>query len=283
MKTLLKLLLLLASAATAGAMSFQDALSGGHISCSGSATNGYAETTLTVTNRRTYSVTVDFTTVSFVQNNATQRIGLSYELSTRGYNLVLAASRTYTLRFSSRCLDHSRSAPYTGTAIASYAVIPSQFSFIVNALRNKYSQADVWALTDASTAWLQSDPRYVPPTPATPRIDLSGTNSWSISGSSFTLYIGRIANYGSGTSGSLRIRAWASRTRYTGGALNGYVLGSYSLGTLSGGYSFANFSRTVSYSRPPAGTYWTVLTVEEYTSSGWVIRDYENSGFTVRL
>ena len=52
------LLLLAACAANAWGLTFHEAMSGGHISCSSAyASSGYTEATLTVRNTRTYSVT----------------------------------------------------------------------------------------------------------------------------------------------------------------------------------------------------------------------------------
>lgn len=106
-------------------------------------------------------------------------------------------------------------------------------------------------------------------------IELSGTCSWSISGTSIDLSAGKVANKSSsGTSGTVRLRVWATSSPYSGGTISGYVLGTRTLGTLSAGYSYNNVSGYVTYSAPPDGTYYTTMTAEEYTGSGYVIRDY---------
>jgi hypothetical protein len=106
-------------------------------------------------------------------------------------------------------------------------------------------------------------------------IELSGSCSWSISGNSIDIEAGRVENLSSsGTSGTLRLRIWATASPYSGGTINGYVLGTRSLGTLQAGYYYSNISGSVTYSAPPPGTYYTTLTVEEYTGSGYTIRDY---------
>lgn len=112
-------------------------------------------------------------------------------------------------------------------------------------------------------------------------IDLSGTSSWSRVGTSIDIKVAKVANRASGTSGSLRLRIWATKSRYAGGSLSGYVLGTRSLSPLQAGNYYSNISGNVAYTRPPVGTYYTLLAVEEYTSSGWRIRDYINfSGTT---
>lgn len=172
MKTILKtLLLLLTSSVTSQAVGFFEAASGGQISWSGTTSYSYSETKITVRNTRTYAVDVDFSTVSFVQNNNSQRIGLAYERTTGSYYLRLSANSTYTLYFSSRCLDESRSTPSTGVSFGSCRAIPSSCSAIISALRGNYTQSSVWSITERSSttaAWRASDPRNSTPPPPPP-------------------------------------------------------------------------------------------------------------------
>jgi hypothetical protein len=107
-------------------------------------------------------------------------------------------------------------------------------------------------------------------------IDLSGTCGWTITGDSIDIVAGRVENNSTGgSSGSLRLQVWATPSRYSGGSISGYVIGTRNLQQLSGGYSYSNISGSVSFTAPPSGTYYTTLTVEEYTGSGFVIRDYQ--------
>ncbi len=282
---LVSLVLLLTSLGSANAIGVYEAMQAGHITLSGSSTSGYSESKIVVTNKRTYSVDIDFSTACFVQSNQSQRIGLSYEKSTYSYYLRLSGSRTYTLYFSSRCLDSGRSSPSTGTSFSSIFSISSQFSAIITALRNQYSQSAVWNVTNSASiadAWKRCDARYSPPV-VTTGIDLSGSSSWQVSGSTVNFKATKIQNIGNGTSGSLRLRVWATRSSYAGGSISGYVLGTLSLNPLSAGYSYNNINSNVSYSRPAAGTYYSTMTIEEYTNSGWVIRDYVSYSGTVRF
>ncbi len=284
---LASLVLLLASLGSANAIGVLEAMQAGDISLSGSSSSGYSESKIVVTNKRSYSVDIDFSTACFVQANQSQRIGLSYEKTTFNYYLRLSGGRTYTLYFSSRCLDSSRSSPSGGVAFTKVYSISSQFSAIITALRYQYSQSDVWNVTNSSSiadAWKRADARYTAPPVTTARIDLSGSISWQVlSSTSVNFKAGRIDNLGGSTSGSLRLRVWATRSSYAGGSISGYIVGTLNLNALSGGYYYSNINSNVSYSRPAAGTYYTTMTIEEYTSSGWLIRDYINCSGTVRF
>ena len=287
---LISLTLLLAAVTGARGTGVLEAMQAGDISLSGIASSSYSEAKLTVRNTRSYSVDIDFTTACFVQNNTSQRIGLSYEKNTGAYYLRLLAGKTYTLIFSSRCLDRSRSSPSTGTAFSKVYGIGSQFSQIIQALRNKASQSAIWTLTDdsgsLSQACKQSDARYTAPVnpPSATGIDLSGSVSWRTSGTTINMTAGKVANLSSNSStGSLRLRIWATRSFYSGGSISGYIMGTLNLNPLQAGYYYSNINNTVSYSRPASGTYYTTMTVEEYTNSGWVIRDYINFSGTTRF
>ena len=115
-------------------------------------------------------------------------------------------------------------------------------------------------------------------------IDLSGAAGWAISGSSINIKVAKVSNLAtSGSSGSLRLRVWATKSRYTGSSITGYVLGTRGLNPLKANHYYSNVAGKVSYKRPPAGTYYTTITLEEYTGSGWRIRDYVNFSGTTRF
>ncbi len=264
------------------AIGVADALKAGQITLSGQSTSGYTESKIVVKNTRTYSLDVDFSTACFVQNNQSQRVGLAYEKSTGSYYLRLSAGRTYTLYFSSRCLDKTRSSPSTGVGFRTVRSI-SSFPEIVACLRNNYSQEGVWSITNGSGTlaqrWQAADPR--PPVGGgggSSTVGLQGSAYWSISGNQINIQASKVVNLGTNTTGSLRLQVWVTRSRYTGGSISGYVVGTKNLGTLRAGYAYTGISGYVSYTRPPSGTYYDVITVEEYTSGGWVIRDFATSG-----
>jgi hypothetical protein len=241
-----------------------------------------------VKNTRSYAVDVDFSTACFVQNNASQRIGLAYEKSTGAYYLRLSAGASYTLYFSSRCLDSTRSSPSTGVAFRIVRSI-SSFPEITNCLRKNYSQSYVWSVTNGNGSvarrWQAADPRTPPGGGGggTPTVDLQGSTYWSASGSRIDIQATKVINTRASTTGSLRLRVWVTRSRYTGGTIYGYVIGTRNLGTLRSGYSFGNIKGSVSYTRPPAGTYYSSVVLEEYTPTGWTIVDFSTSQTSQRF
>lgn len=121
-------------------------------------------------------------------------------------------------------------------------------------------------------------------TPIGGKLDLSGTASWQVSGRAVDIRVGKVSNLAtSGRSGSLRLRLWATRSKYSGGSISGYVLGLRRLNPLPGGYSYNSVSGQVLFTRPPSGTYYTTITLEEYTPAGWVVRDHINFRGTSRF
>jgi hypothetical protein len=106
-------------------------------------------------------------------------------------------------------------------------------------------------------------------------IALAGPESWNTSGSYVNINVGQVTNNNAtGTSGSLRLRLWATSGSYSGGTINGYVLGTRNLNPLPAGYHYSNITGYVSLHRPPSGYYFTTITLEQYTTSGWYISDY---------
>lgn len=104
--------------------------------------------------------------------------------------------------------------------------------------------------------------------------ELQGNTSWQIQNGLLTMKVDRVVNNGSGTTGSLRLEVWATQAPYGGGSISGYVLGSYQFTSQLGpGQYFYNIAPQVPVQMPPPGVYYTALTLEEYTASGWVIRD----------
>lgn len=279
------LLSLLGSASLAFGLNLSEAVNRGYVSIYAKSTNGFREVTLVITKKTALAFTIDFSTVYFTQANTSQRVGLTYEKSTLSYNLSFGnGTGTYTLIFDARCLDHNRPSPSTGQGFAKYAIFSAKFGPIVNALRSNYTQASVWSLTDDSgnlaAQWKAADGR--PPiggggNSGGSELDIYGDASWRISGTTIRIKLARLDNRSTTwTTGSLRLRVWATRIKYTGGPINGYVMGESRLNSLRPNYHYASISHAVSYRRPPAGSYYTTLTVEEYSSSRWYIRDFIN-------
>jgi hypothetical protein len=107
------------------------------------------------------------------------------------------------------------------------------------------------------------------------RLEFQGTASWTINNNVLTIKVDKVVNNGSGFTGSLRVRLWATEATFGGGTIRGYVLGAYQFSSQLGPSEyFYGIDQQVQFSRPPDGTYHTTLTLEEYSSTGWVIRDY---------
>ena len=111
-------------------------------------------------------------------------------------------------------------------------------------------------------------------------ICLSGTNSIQWSGGSATLTTPQINNnQGSGTSGSLRVVYIVSSTYPVwGSSLNGYQFSGYeNFSPLPAGYYYSpvtSGSLACYQASIPAGTYYLLVELQEYTTSGWVYDDF---------
>ncbi|HZJ16893.1 MAG TPA: hypothetical protein VFD27_17700 [Chthoniobacteraceae bacterium] len=278
---------LLLCGGSAEAYTFYRAAVKNYLSWSAKSTSGYNEVEIDITVKASVDIVVDFSSCWLVAADGSQRIGLAYEKSTGSYNLRLRAKQSYTLLFQSRCLDHNRPGPTTGTYFKKlYQIDTNAFWEIVNALRQNYTQGSVWFLTDQngdfSIWWKYADPRSH--NGGRPSLDLSGAVSWATSGNLIDIRAGKVTNRrSSGRSGSLRLRIWATTLPYVGGGIYGYVLGTRNLDPLNAGYYYSNIYGYVTYSPPPHGYYYTTITLEEYTSSGWVISDYIDFSGTTYL
>ena len=96
----------------------------------------------------------------------------------------------------------------------------------------------------------------------------------AFSGKSAVIKAAKIVNGGDSPSGTLRLRLVASKTRYSGGTLYGYVVATRKLGKLSAGYMYTGIKGKVRYYKPKPGRYYMTLVLEEYTSDGYVIVDH---------
>lgn len=117
-------------------------------------------------------------------------------------------------------------------------------------------------------------------------LEIQGSVSWSASGTSINIRANNIVHSfdsGYSLSGSLRLRVWAVRSPYSGGSLRGYLMGTRQLRPLSQGTQYTSIFGNVTFTRPPRGSYYNLMTLEEYTSSGWFIVDYVNFSGTTRF
>jgi hypothetical protein len=75
------------------------------------------------------------------------------------------------------------------------------------------------------------------------------------------------------TSGSLKISLWAANGTYSGGPqLNGYRLATKNLHQMRGGERWRDLNLDLKMSHPPSGSYWMVVTLEEFTQANYTIR-----------
>jgi len=110
-------------------------------------------------------------------------------------------------------------------------------------------------------------------------INMGGSVAYKISGDRLTLWVERVRNDNWLTnSGTLKLKLRATDDPYFGGSINGYVLGIYELGPLRALSSFSDLEATVTYSSPPAGSYFITMTLTEWNGSRDVIVDYVSLG-----
>lgn len=107
-------------------------------------------------------------------------------------------------------------------------------------------------------------------------VGFAGDVSWLAGNGRVKIYTEQMLNQrGSGRSGYLRIRLWATATPYAGEALlQGYPMATRGVGRLAGGGSFSFFSRSAIFRPPPTGEYYVTMTLEELVPGGWNIVDY---------
>jgi len=112
-------------------------------------------------------------------------------------------------------------------------------------------------------------------------LDLIGSVAWEKTGSRIRIRAEQIENNRpEGTSGALRLQIWATLEPYDGvSAITGWVVATLKLKALPAGHAYANINRPVRYHAPPAGLYYTTMTLEEDlggTGDDFVIVDSEN-------
>lgn len=104
------------------------------------------------------------------------------------------------------------------------------------------------------------------------QVYLDGNAGWSQSGTTVRLQVGRIVNMSSGgSSNSMRVELWATPQPYAGVTQsNSYKLGqTTTFSPLQAGYEYNPVDQTVTYTAPPAGTYYTTLLLTEQYGTAW--------------
>lgn len=134
-------------------------------------------------------------------------------------------------------------------------------------------------VTYPNTVWFKGTAAPAVPraAPAGKPLAFVGGVSYAYKGSVLTLRANQILNRrGGGYSGTLRLQLWATRKTYSGGGINGYILGTAQLKSLNAGYSYNKLAQTTRFFPPPHGRYRLTLTLEEYDSGEYTIVDYVN-------
>ncbi len=108
-------------------------------------------------------------------------------------------------------------------------------------------------------------------------LDLLGNVAWLQNKSRIRIEAGVIRNDSGVTSGLLRLQIWATTEPYNEvDDITGYVIGSATLPRLRNGDERRDVVKRVRYRRPPAGYYYTTITLEEKRGTTWYIVDSEN-------
>ncbi|MBN2825711.1 MAG: hypothetical protein JXQ76_10320 [Campylobacterales bacterium] len=104
-----------------------------------------------------------------------------------------------------------------------------------------------------------------------------GYTSYNRYGSNITLSADYIRNTRNARTGTLKMQLWATRSKYRGGYINGYIVGETTLDPLYANRYYRNVSRTVYFRQPPAGYYYMTLVLAEYRHNGqYQTMDYVN-------
>jgi len=107
-------------------------------------------------------------------------------------------------------------------------------------------------------------------------LQFSGYASYKRYGGQMRLKADTVRNNSYRRSGTLKMTLWATRYKYRGGTINGYVVAKTRLGTLRGNRYFRNISRKASFRAPPRGRYYMTMTLSQYKNGRYKIVDYIN-------
>ena len=112
--------------------------------------------------------------------------------------------------------------------------------------------------------------------------DIGGITSWQTNPANGTIaiHVDQICNNDPGFySGTIRVGVWAFTQQFYGQTLSGYILGSFTLGSLAYGICWTGIGNTVTYSPPPCGNYYTYVMTETWGGSSWYISDWASTGY----
>ncbi len=103
---------------------------------------------------------------------------------------------------------------------------------------------------------------------------MSGPWRWqtSIEGGTIDLAVARISHTRTGNTGTLELAAWATSRPYTGGPIEGHLLGVVKKDALQPGYSYTDVHNTAKYKAPPPGAYYVTLVLSEFVDGAYRIQ-----------
>jgi len=106
---------------------------------------------------------------------------------------------------------------------------------------------------------------------------IDGYTSYDRYGNSINISADYIRNKRNARTGTLKLQLWATRSKYRGGYINGYIVGQSTLGELYANRYYRNISRDVAFKRPPPGRYYMTMILAEYRYDGtYKTMDYVN-------
>ena len=109
-------------------------------------------------------------------------------------------------------------------------------------------------------------------------LDLQCACSFNISGTQVDLRAASVANQLGRTTGTLKLKLWATSTPYGGrGPIAGYELGVHQLSVVLGkDTSLQNLNPTVAFTPPPAGKWYLTMTLTESSGGQDLVMDHIN-------
>lgn len=102
---------------------------------------------------------------------------------------------------------------------------------------------------------------------------LSGSAYYRFIEEDISFGVEKISNNKNMQSRMLTLTLWASKEKYTGSAINGYLLTSVNIGEFDPYFSLINFGVTTGYTMPPTGTYYIIMILMELVNGNEVVRD----------
>jgi hypothetical protein len=112
--------------------------------------------------------------------------------------------------------------------------------------------------------------------------NLVGPWKWAFSGETGNLdiHVAKITHTRSGSTGSLKLAVWATKSPYRGGGIEGFQLGAVTKAALKPGYSYSAVKNVAKFKMPPSGGYYISLVLSEFNGQEYRIVDHLSSSTT---